>query len=552
MSRGSKPGERRGGRKLGTPNKKTLLRNAFIDAVAADPNLLPLDFFLRLMHQPTLPLAIRVHAAEEALPFMHAKPRPPKKLPAPLAQNGSSKPRVKLRHKTDPSDLDELDLGPELQGSESDDTDSATLQPGLTEPCEGRGQPVEPVGAAETHVQHGSAAPGLQTALAGAEAAKPSGGAGAGAKALSPLGFLRAVMRHPDTPMHLRLRVASVLAPYLHAKAIPEAESEAEFAVDDEYGFSVEPGLAKNLRDTQKALDDLLTKGRDGHGQLDDLLTKGRGSHEQQKDVLIKRLALAKEALRCADAYRWDDLAQDKERLFYLAAKRKAQGLTPAEDAEQIHLTARAFSHENSAEHAEREHEHAERKHEHAERKRLERRRSELYAKWKQYAISPDEQVEFDRLRATLRPTDNGLFGDPVGLDFHLQLSLEARIRGLPTLTSEEADKMLVAKESSADIMRNPRRPPKEVPAGPEDVDFPAWLRGEVNYPPWLLGKAATKYYGVKYLNGPIVPDLMVALVRDKKVVPEHELSRDFVWVLRIYDEALKAGQSHPQPAHSN
>jgi hypothetical protein len=74
MSRGSKPGERRGGRKLGTPNKKTLLRHAFIDAVAADPNLLPLDFFLRLMHQPTLPLAIRVHAAEDALPFVHAKP----------------------------------------------------------------------------------------------------------------------------------------------------------------------------------------------------------------------------------------------------------------------------------------------------------------------------------------------------------------------------------------------------------------------------------------------------------------------------------------------
>jgi hypothetical protein len=539
MSRGSKPGERRGGRKLGTPNKKTLLRNAFIDAVAADPNLLPLDFFLHLMHQPILPLAIRVHAAEEALPFVHAKPRPPEKLPAPLTQNGSSKPRVKLRHKTDPSDLDELDLGPELQGSESDDTDSATLQPGLTEPSDGTGQPVEPAGAAETHVQHGSAAPALQTGLAGAEAAKPTGGAGAGAKALTPLGFLRAVMRHPDTPMHLRLRVASVLAPYLHAKAIPEAESEAEFVVDDEYGFSVEPRLAKNLRNTQKA--------------LDDLLTKGQGGQEQQKDVLIKRLALAKEALRCADAYRWDDLAQDQERLSYLAAKGKAQGLTPAEDVEQIHLTARAFSHENSAEHAEREHEHTEREHERAERKRLRSRRAELYAKWKQYAISPDEQVEFDRLRATLRPTDNGLFSDPICLDFHLQLSLEARIRGLPKPTSEEIDKMLAAKESSADIMRNPRRPPEQKPGGPEDVDFAAWLCGEVSYPPWLLGKASTKYYGVKYLNGPIVPDLMVALVRDKKVVFEHELSRDFAWVLQIYDEALKAGKSHHHhAAHSN
>jgi hypothetical protein len=540
MSRGSKPGERRGGRKLGTSNKKTLLRNAFIDAVAADPNLLPLDFFLRLMHQPTLPLAIRVHAAEEALPFVHAKPRPPKKLQAPLSQDGSSEPRVKLRRKTDadPSDLDELDLGPELQGgrNESDDTDGATLQPGLTEPSEGTGEPVDPVaqpGAAECNVQHGSAAPALQTALAGAEAAKPTGGEaqGAGAKALTPLAFLRAVMRHPDTPMQLRLRVASVLAPYLHAKAIPEAESEAEFVVDDEYGFSVEPGLAKNVRDTQKA--------------SDDLLTKGQGSHEQQKDVLIKRLALAKEALRCADAYRWGDLAQDRKRLSYLAAKRKAQALTPAEDAEQIHLTARAFSHENSAEHAERQHEHA-------ERERLWRRQRELYAKWKQYAISPDEQVEFDRLRATVSPTDNDWASDPVRWDFHLQLSLEARIRGLPKPTSEEVNKMLAAKESSADIMRNPPRPPKQKPEGPEDVDFAAWLRGEVSYQPWLLSNAAAKYYGSKYLTAPLVPDLMVALVRDKKVVFEHELSRYFAWVLRIYDEALKTGKSHHHAAHSN
>ena len=101
----------------------------------------------------------------------------------------------KLRRKTDadPSDLDELDLGPELQDgcNESDNTDGAPLQPGLTEPSEGAGQPDEPVaqpGAAEPSIQPGSAAPALQNALAGAEAAKPTGGEaqGAGAKALTP------------------------------------------------------------------------------------------------------------------------------------------------------------------------------------------------------------------------------------------------------------------------------------------------------------------------------------------------------------------------------
>ncbi len=71
MSRGSKPGERRGGRKKGTPNKKTLLRNAAFIAAAADPNTSPLDFFLNLMNDKNLPLEIRVTAAHEALPYDH-------------------------------------------------------------------------------------------------------------------------------------------------------------------------------------------------------------------------------------------------------------------------------------------------------------------------------------------------------------------------------------------------------------------------------------------------------------------------------------------------
>ena len=83
------------------------------------------------------------------------------------------------------------------------------------------------------------------------------------------------------------------------------------------------------------------------------------------------------------------------------------------------------------------------------------------------------------------------------------------------------------------------------MPAGPEDVDFAAWLRGEVSYRPWLLHKAAFARYR-NYNSAPIVPDLMVALVRDEEVVFEDELSPYFAWVLRIYDEALKSGKSPP------
>jgi len=73
MPRGSKPGERRGGRQRGTPNKKTALRNAAISAAAASPNTSPLDFLLGLMRDPNLPQEYRVKVAMAALPFVHAK-----------------------------------------------------------------------------------------------------------------------------------------------------------------------------------------------------------------------------------------------------------------------------------------------------------------------------------------------------------------------------------------------------------------------------------------------------------------------------------------------
>ena len=73
MPRGSKPGERRGGRQRGTPNKKTVLRNAASDAAAADPNSSPLNFFLRLMRDPNLPADLRVDMAKSAAPFVHTR-----------------------------------------------------------------------------------------------------------------------------------------------------------------------------------------------------------------------------------------------------------------------------------------------------------------------------------------------------------------------------------------------------------------------------------------------------------------------------------------------
>jgi hypothetical protein len=74
MPRGSRPGERRGGRQRGTPNKKTLIKNAVFLAAAAEPNGSPLEFMLALMRDPQVPLKDRVVMAEAAAPFVHARP----------------------------------------------------------------------------------------------------------------------------------------------------------------------------------------------------------------------------------------------------------------------------------------------------------------------------------------------------------------------------------------------------------------------------------------------------------------------------------------------
>jgi hypothetical protein len=63
MPRGSKPGERRGGRQPGRPNKKTALVNAAFDAVTSNLDLSPLDFLLGVMRDPSISPNLRIKAA---------------------------------------------------------------------------------------------------------------------------------------------------------------------------------------------------------------------------------------------------------------------------------------------------------------------------------------------------------------------------------------------------------------------------------------------------------------------------------------------------------
>ena len=114
MPRGSKPGERRGGRQRGTPNKSTLLKNAAIKAAGSDPNLSPLDFLLKLMRQRDLPLEVRVKVAQQALPFAHSKPKAVRSTKntyggSQIGVNVRPGPRVKVvKVKSDDADVDSI------------------------------------------------------------------------------------------------------------------------------------------------------------------------------------------------------------------------------------------------------------------------------------------------------------------------------------------------------------------------------------------------------------------------------------------------------------
>jgi hypothetical protein len=206
MARGSKPGERRGGRQRGTPNKKTVLRDAAISAAAADPNLSPLDFLLGLMRDANVPADLRVKMAQAAAPFLHSKPR---------------------------------DGHPDKPASGKDGALPADVN--------GKGE--------------------SNTASPKAETTTKANGGPEGANAdLLPLDFLLGLMRDPATPPHLRIKGAYIAAPFVHPKRGGHRASARKGVFEnDPYGFVIDRALASTLRDLWLKLhsEDLGTYGSD-------------------------------------------------------------------------------------------------------------------------------------------------------------------------------------------------------------------------------------------------------------------------------------------------
>src|SRR6516162_7220068 len=91
--RGSRPGERHGGREKGTPNKRTAALRAALLAEFELSGGTPLDVMLTVMRSPALPLRLRIDAAKKAAPFCHPKLRSSPRSTHPGARLTSAWPR---------------------------------------------------------------------------------------------------------------------------------------------------------------------------------------------------------------------------------------------------------------------------------------------------------------------------------------------------------------------------------------------------------------------------------------------------------------------------
>jgi hypothetical protein len=76
MPRGSKPGERRGGRRPGSKNRSTLRLEAAVRATVAGAetsDVMPAEFLLQVVRNEDLDLAVRIDAAKACASFFSPK-----------------------------------------------------------------------------------------------------------------------------------------------------------------------------------------------------------------------------------------------------------------------------------------------------------------------------------------------------------------------------------------------------------------------------------------------------------------------------------------------
>jgi hypothetical protein len=73
MPRGSAPGERRGGRRKGIPNRRTVLFEQAIVKAAVSGDGDAVDFLTRIYEDPKIPLSVRIDCAKVVAPFQRPR-----------------------------------------------------------------------------------------------------------------------------------------------------------------------------------------------------------------------------------------------------------------------------------------------------------------------------------------------------------------------------------------------------------------------------------------------------------------------------------------------
>ena len=166
---------------------------------------------------------------------------------------------------------------------------------------------------------------------------------------VTPLDFLLGVMRDADSPPAIRLRVAGIVAPYVHRKGEPGQVEEAPAAravVDDPYGFN--PDIADKLESIHRDQERL----RSLEPRVSDAWNSAKSSrefvaiYEKAKQApayleLAKSIEEKQAGLKCPPNYRELDSRQDRGRLKELEAESNIRPLMAAEEIEQRHLQAR-------------------------------------------------------------------------------------------------------------------------------------------------------------------------------------------------------------------
>ena len=304
--RGSRPGERRGGRKKGTPNKKTAYVRAVMAAHAASPYATPMEVMLAVMRDPYVALEMRVKMGLKALPHLHRKLRAGDSAsvagdgPLPIGRRQKLSPRAQRGN--------EPSLGNSVNEAAEMMSDGATPT---------KGEESRSVVAAS---------------LASADVPIAKDGEVHSAD-LMPLPFLLGVLNNAKTPAAIKIKVASATLPYTHPRQSNRPAKPR--VVADRFGFTVEPALARKLRNEIAHLS-LLKKRRNPH-------PRDHKAIQKLNEKIDAKLAILQ--CPCPSCYSAKQAATDKEKIEYLWRKRRSRRkLTPNEDAALAHINARYWA----------------------------------------------------------------------------------------------------------------------------------------------------------------------------------------------------------------